>query len=172
MLSCPLHWVALLVYGTFLKCGELNGKIHIYKILSLIIIVKKYTPGKYFTGEPCKNGHVAERWNYNGMCVVCKRESDRSSNIKAGKRYRIKKLYGLTDEQTAFMLNEQNNKCAICGSEFSSSHDVMIDHCHDTGIVRGLLCINCNWMLGNSRDNPDILLKAAKYLTEKRINDD
>ena len=131
---------------------------------------KKYIPGKYFTGEPCKNGHIAERWNYNGMCVVCKREADRSSNMTAGKKYRIKKQYGLTQEQVQHMLTAQNNQCAICSTDFNSSHDVMIDHCHSTNNVRGLLCITCNWLLGHSRDNPALLVKAANYLIERKNN--
>lgn len=125
---------------------------------------KKYVPGKYFTGEPCKNGHIAERWNYNGMCVECKREADRSSNIKAGKKYRVKRGYNLTLEQVEVMSSSQNYKCAICDDPFQSTHYTQIDHCHDTGKVRGLLCINCNWLLGKSRDNPKLLRAAADYL--------
>jgi len=129
---------------------------------------KKYIPGKYFTGEPCKNGHIAERWKYNGMCVECKRESDRASNIKAGKRYRVKKEYGLTLDEVSSMLSEQNNACAICNDEFPSEYKVQIDHCHTTGAVRGLLCIECNWLLGKSKDSPSILRSAANYL--ERVN--
>lgn len=131
---------------------------------------RKYIPGKYFTGEPCKNGHIAERWNYNGMCVVCKREADKASNITAGKRYRIKKLYGLTEQEVDKMYVEQNNKCGVCDNEFDSTHEVMIDHCHTTGKVRGLLCITCNWLLGHSKDNPELLMKAANYLIERNTN--
>ena len=133
-------------------------------------MTKKYVPGKYFTGEPCKNGHVTERWNYNGMCVDCKREADRDSNLKAGKKYWTKKNYGLSMEQVDDLCREQNNKCAICDDEFGNSYKTQIDHCHSTGKVRGLLCINCNWLLGKSRDNPSILRSAASYL--ERSNKD
>lgn len=124
----------------------------------------KYVSGKFFTGEPCKNGHVAERWKYNGMCVECKRESDKASNLKAGKRYRVKKEYGLTIEQVSEMSTAQNHSCAICDDPFNGTHHTQIDHCHTTGKVRGLLCINCNWLLGKSRDDPSLLRKAAEYL--------
>ena len=132
---------------------------------------KKYVPGKYFTGEPCKNGHVAERWNYNGLCVECKRETDRASNLKAGKKYRVKKEYGLTVEQVQKMSDMQEGKCAICSHVLGSTHQAQIDHCHTTGKVRGLLCINCNWMLGKSRDNPDLLRAAARYLERTKDNE-
>lgn len=125
---------------------------------------KKYIPGKFFTGLPCKNGHVAERWNYNGICVECKRDGDRASNLKAGKRYRVKKEYGLTVEQVDKIATTQDNKCAICKDPLGSTHHAQIDHCHTTGKVRGLLCINCNWLLGKSRDNPGLLRAAATYL--------
>jgi hypothetical protein len=125
---------------------------------------KKYIPGKYFTGQPCKNGHIAERWNYNGMCVECKREADRDSNLKAGKKYRIKCEYGLSLKQVDHINSIQDNKCAICRDEFNDLYKTQIDHCHETGKVRGLLCINCNWLLGKSKDNPELLRQAADYL--------
>lgn len=128
--------------------------------------MSKYKPGKFFTGEPCKNGHVAERWNYNGMCVVCKRETDKRSNLKASKKYRIKKDYGLTMEQVDRIRQIQDNKCAICTTEFPDKYKVQIDHCHTTGKVRGLLCIECNWMLGKAKDDPVILTNAIEYLNE------
>lgn len=129
---------------------------------------KKYVSGKYFTGEPCKNGHLAERWNYNGMCVVCKREADRSSNLKAGKKYQVKTKYGLSMEEVDHLYKVQGNKCAICKDTFGDAYKTQIDHCHDTGKVRGLLCINCNWLLGKSRDNPTLLREAANYLENSK----
>ena len=124
----------------------------------------KYIPGKYFTGEPCKNGHLSERWKYNGMCVDCKRQSDKPSNKKASKRYNVKSNYGLTMEQVDSIKVMQDSMCAICGDPFNDTYKTQIDHCHQTGKVRGLLCINCNWMLGKSRDNPQLLRAAADYL--------
>ena len=129
---------------------------------------RKYIPGKFFTGKPCKNGHIAEHWNYNGMCVECKRECDRRSNPKAGKRYRVKKSYGLTEQQVEKMLELQENKCAICKDELNRTHHAQIDHCHASGKVRGMLCINCNWLLGKSRDNPELLREAAQYLEKTK----
>ena len=129
---------------------------------------KQYIPGKHFTGVPCKNGHVAERWNYNGMCVDCKRDVDRTSNVKASKRYRVKKEYGLTTEQVDQMMIMQDSRCGICKDVFNDTHHTQIDHCHTTGKVRGLLCINCNWLLGKSRDNPELLREAANYIERSR----
>ena len=65
------------------------------------------------------------------------------------------------------MLDEQNYRCAICGSEESNNphrEHFYIDHCHKTGKVRGLLCNHCNVMLGQAKDNISILHNAINYL--------
>ena len=64
----------------------------------------------------------------------------------------------------AIKLEDQNNECAICGTPFEDEYKAQIDHCHTSGRVRGLLCIECNWMLGKANDNPTILRNAAAYL--------
>ncbi len=77
------------------------------------------------------------------------------------KMYHINKTYGLSEEDFVELMNEHKGCCAICGE----SLDVMnIDHCHETGRVRGLLCNNCNCALGLFKDNEDIVLSAAYYL--------
>jgi len=70
------------------------------------------------------------------------------------------------------MKQEQDNKCYLCGSEGfligknNHSEKLAVDHCHDTGKVRRLLCHNCNRALGLLKDNPDVLRKAANYVEE------
>jgi len=125
---------------------------------------RPYVPGKFFNGIPCPKGHIADRLIYNKQCVECKRISDRNSNLKAGKKYRVKTEYGLTFDQIDSMNIAQGNACAICKDPFPSNYKIQIDHSHDTGKVRGLLCINCNWLLGKARDNPELLREAANYL--------
>lgn len=71
------------------------------------------------------------------------------------------KKFGLTIEQFETMVNEQGRACAICGD---SPETLCVDHCHNTGKVRGLLCHGCNRGIGLLRDNPDILRKAAAYV--------
>ena len=58
---------------------------------------------------------------------------------------------------------KQDNKCAICGESFDSVIPV-VDHNHNTGIVRGLLCSKCNTLLGMAKDNISILENAIIYL--------
>jgi hypothetical protein len=72
------------------------------------------------------------------------------------------KLYGLDAEAYRRLVEQQQNACAICQSDFGGRPHV--DHCHTTGIVRGLLCGLCNHGLGSFRDSPDRLMAAAAYL--------
>ncbi len=48
---------------------------------------------------------------------------------------------------------------------------LVIDHCHSTGAIRGLLCSNCNTAIGLLSDNPEIIRKAADYLEKERSNE-
>jgi hypothetical protein len=85
---------------------------------------------------------------------------------KISKRKRtamLKKLYGLTLVEYEQMLEVQAGCCKICKNVFQTTP--MTDHCHQTGIVRGLLCNKCNWLLGNANDNIDILHSAITYLS-------
>jgi hypothetical protein len=72
-----------------------------------------------------------------------------------------KRRYGLTPEQVRAMEESQQGCCAICADKLAQYH---VDHCHTTGKVRGLLCINCNRGLGAFRDNIQNMEKALEYL--------
>lgn len=56
--------------------------------------------------------------------------------------------------------------CGIGEGELGKNLDV--DHCHDSGKVRGVLCNPCNVILGHARDRPDLLESAAKYLRDNK----
>lgn len=83
-------------------------------------------------------------------------------NQSLHRHHRLRKDYGINGEDYDAMLAEQDGACAICGAESQASLDV--DHDHDTGRVRGLLCRQCNVMLGFARDNATILRRAASYV--------
>ena len=73
----------------------------------------------------------------------------------------LKSKYGITRDQYLEMVADQGGLCAICGTEY---HPLMVDHCHVTGVVRGLLCRRCNIALGWMEDKVDRLRAAADYL--------
>ena len=75
------------------------------------------------------------------------------------------KKYGILPEDYDQMYIEQEGKCAVCGTHQSSmKKKLVVDHCHKTGKVRGLLCNHCNSLLGFSRDNIATLNGAISYL--------
>ena len=80
---------------------------------------------------------------------------------------------GLTLEEFNEKLKSQNNKCAICGNdETRDKHNVFaVDHCHKTGKVRGLLCHNCNYVLGGVKDNIMLLEQAIQYLKDNNATE-
>ncbi len=75
------------------------------------------------------------------------------------------RAYGLTVEDHAAMVERQGNRCAICKTEHRGrGKRLHVDHDHETGRVRGLLCGPCNVSLGGFRDDPKLLRSALKYL--------
>lgn len=75
----------------------------------------------------------------------------------------LKRKFGLRPEDYARMLSEQLGGCAICGSS-ARALNLHVDHNHDTGAVRGLLCQRCNHGIGLLREVPELLHRAAEYL--------
>lgn len=81
------------------------------------------------------------------------------------KAYRIKWEHGITHEDYLVMLKAQNYTCLICKKEHSSLKDgLVIDHNHETGKVRGLLCPTCNSGIGLLKDSTLVLQSAINYL--------
>jgi len=85
-----------------------------------------------------------------------------AARIKKGRRVQLRYNYGMSLEEFDQLLAEQHNACAICG--LTSSETLCVDHCHDTGKVRGLLCRRCNSGLGFYDDDPAFMSKAVAYL--------
>ena len=82
--------------------------------------------------------------------------------------YYLKSKYGITLEWYNEKLKSQNHKCAICGQDEVDvfKQTLYVDHCHNTGKVRGLLCHPCNAALGLLKENEEILKNAQIYLRE------
>lgn len=83
----------------------------------------------------------------------------------------LKKLFGISIETYNALLDVQNGRCAICHQKETDTlrgkvKSLAVDHDHNTGKIRGLLCSSCNKAIGFLRDNPEIALRAATYLEE------
>ncbi len=81
------------------------------------------------------------------------------------KEYRLKNLYGISLEEFRDMEIQSNGRCAICGNNYTAKGPI-IDHNHETGKIRGLLCVKCNVMLGLVGENIETLKKAIDYLNK------
>lgn len=93
---------------------------------------------------------------FGSRCRACDSRSNSESYF-----YR---RYGLTKKQIADMRAAQEDRCAICG-EASPEH---LDHDHESGAARALLCQRCNQGLGLLRDDPTVLRAAADYVERHR----
>lgn len=81
------------------------------------------------------------------------------------KESRFLREYGITLADYAQMLESQENACAICETLVPTGKGGFhVDHCHASGEVRGLLCSQCNMMLGLIGDDIGVLMKAINYL--------
>lgn len=100
------------------------------------------------------------RWSEDGVYRKRMREY--------GRRHRLFSRYGITVEDYDELFEQQDGVCAICQEPPNESNTrwgyLQVDHCHDTGAVRGLLCGPCNMGLGHFRDDPNRLALAQDYL--------
>jgi hypothetical protein len=76
------------------------------------------------------------------------------------------KKYGITKEEKENMVATQGGRCALCGLKFNSTRETHVDHCHNNGGIRGILCYHCNVGLGHFRDSPKLLRRAIKYIND------
>lgn len=99
-------------------------------------------------------------------CRAHKRPQYRATRTEAQVRgYTLRYKYKISAGNYDAMLRAQGSKCAICRCEASTfSKRMNIDHCHRTGAIRGLLCMDCNLLLGRARDSIGTLQSAITYL--------
>ena len=100
-------------------------------------------------------------------CKECdkKRLAENYDPIKYQEQH-LKRSYGITLNEYNQMLMKQNYCCRTCGTtEPGGKHGkFMVDHCHSTNEVRGLLCKSCNIALGEVKDNRQTLMNMLEYL--------
>lgn len=115
------------------------------------------------------HGHSGNTKARKGCKSVCKQCTNAKLNEtydpQVARRKGLKHKYGMTIEQYDEMLANQDYRCAVCGTD-TPGHTgrFVVDHSHETGNVRALLCNRCNRGLGFFKDNPSLLRDAARYL--------
>lgn len=117
----------------------------------------------------CTNYNNQQRYPFyhtKNKDLISQRRKKRHFMVR---RHTLKKLYGISEEIYNKLSEAQQNVCAICRQpetklRFGTLCKLSVDHDHETGSVRGLLCLNCNIGLGNFKENPTFLQAAATYI--------
>ena len=84
---------------------------------------------------------------------------DRVDNPERHRGYELKRKYGILLSDVKDMEAKQGGKCFACDND-----ELVVDHCHSTGNVRGLLCTQCNTAIGMVKDNTETLRLLIEYL--------
>lgn len=122
-----------------------------------------------------KNANKDGRFNTCKKCQYKRLQEFRKdpAHKERFKEYRrnnsITQRYGISIETYNDLVNIQQNKCKICGNHPNKKGPIQnqslhIDHCHNTGKVRGLLCHLCNRAIGLFRERIDLIEKSLEYL--------
>ena len=110
----------------------------------------------------CKTG----REGLSTYCKKCSIKRARARQVERGDDWLLSRKvnrYGITEQQIWAALDEQQGRCAICQVSFADK-PYRIDHCHETGAFRGLLCDDCNTSIGKFGDDLHGVLAAVTYL--------
>jgi hypothetical protein len=105
--------------------------------------------------------YKSKRYGIQTYCKKCCR-------IRCANSFRFRRT-GVTREEYNAILDAQDHRCAICKrhkDEFSV--ELIADHNHETGKARGVLCMHCNFILGQAKDNTEILQNCIEYLEHYR----
>ena len=108
---------------------------------------------------------------YRSECINCKSDIDREYYLRNKDKAKddfLQKTYGVTTRDVEKLRVEQDYKCVTCGEE-ESGRGLFVDHDHETGEVRGLLCQHCNTALGMAKDNVETLKNMIKYLEKEDV---
>ena len=115
-----------------------------------------------------KRSKGIRRWRSKASNKKRERAANANRQSKKGYLYSIKRLYGLTAEALLALKQQQKFKCPLCDKR----KPLHVDHDHSTGRVRGLLCGNCNRLLGFYEkiiDDRSLLRRVHKYLSRPTV---
>jgi hypothetical protein len=106
----------------------------------------------------------------SAYCLECHNTIVRENRLKnhgSTRNFHLKERYGVTEQEVAAMIEAQDGLCAICRTK-PAEH---VDHDHETGAIRGILCFTCNVGLGNFGDDGELLWLASHYLERHAIDE-
>ena len=147
--------------GVRLICGKCNYKLK----------VDKHNAREYAKNYQRKMRNESEEFKRKSNIAAYKYNATEKGKLAARRSF-LKYTYGISIEEYNILLLLQGGKCAICGVEsYEAPKNVLyVDHNHDTGEIRGLLCSNCNTALGLLKENRSNINSLLLYLdkNEKR----
>ena len=123
------------------------------------------------TCHVCKETKSLEEFTPRMWCCrLCRNKRDREKGVHQLRRdysrdYYLRKNYKISADQYDKMVIDRNGLCDICSSPCPRHNKLSVDHNHNTGKIRGLLCHKCNNGIGLFNDNEELLRKAAEYVT-------
>lgn len=127
----------------------------------------------YFTGKPCKHGHISKRYVKGSVCYECSLTVNKEKRKGKERQYSLAK-YKLKPEEYDAMFLAQKGLCAICDEPETNIDNntktiraLAVDHCHIQNRVRRLLCSSCNMGIGQFNHDPKLLIAAALYCEEE-----
>lgn len=138
--------------------GKSTKRSEANQLAALAAVANGFT--EYKSTDPCPHGHY-RRYVTTNNCIDCN-DAKRAERAEKARWSRIKKEYGLSEDQVQTMLVDQGNACAICSADIATGYH--IDHCHTTGKVRSLLCSRCNQAIGLLDEDLAKIQKAADYI--------
>lgn len=100
------------------------------------------------------------------VCDACRkdRRPSREAQLERERQRRFR-TYGITEAEYDAMLASQGGCCAICRTDTPTVKGWAIDHCHESGMVRGILCARCNSAIGLLGEDPQAIARAAEYVS-------
>lgn len=121
--------------------------------------------GRVRTINTC--GHLDRRHVGHGKCPACYarhlRETDPKYCKESRKDEEMRRRYGIGTTERDRIIHEQGGECAICRRRFDEKRKPHIDHCHEDGYIRGVLCFTCNKALGMFGDNEAGIERVLDY---------
>lgn len=126
---------------------------------------KSLCPKHYYRNKTYGDPSIVRfPWREDRSCSIpgCDREHEAKGYCK--NHYMILYKFDISPDEYHQKFTAQNHVCAICSQPCRQREMLSLDHNHDTGHIRGLLCSACNMALGGFQDNKDILKSAIKYL--------
>jgi hypothetical protein len=156
-------------YYRFKKYGDPNQRIERSNCrvdnCNEIANAKELCPKHYYRNKTYGDPNIVRfPWREDRSCSIpyCQFEHEAKGYCK--KHYIILKKIDISHEDYVKKTTEQNGKCMICKNECSHGKTLSLDHDHESGQIRDLLCAPCNLALGGFKDSPILLRSALKYL--------